>query len=332
MACHAKRQGPPTDRVNLYQQITDRIIAELEAGRVPWVQPWGTANAGIGMPHNAVSERRYSGINILTLWNAVVSRGFTSHAFLTFRQAMALGGTVRRGEHGVPIIYTHRYVPRAEQQRAGVEGREATGGIPFLKHFTVFSVDQCDGLPEHIAPPPRPIPEGLIVPHAEALIAATGADFRIGGVSAFYSPTHDYVAVPRPDDFHEPVNWHRTAFHELGHWTGHRGRLDRDQTGSFGSKSYGREELVAEMAGAFVCAALGIVPTVRHADYIGSWLKIIREDNRAILRAASAASKAADFLLAFQPEAVCAANGLSEDRVADGTDAERDTPAGRMAA
>ncbi len=106
--------------------------------------------------------------------------------------------------------------------------------------------------------------------------------------------------VPRPDDFRDPINWHRTAFHELSHWTGHRSRLGRDMTGSFGSNSYGREELCAEMAGAFVCASLGITPTVRHADYLGSWLEIIREDNRAIVRAASAASKAADFLLAFQ--------------------------------
>lgn len=292
----AARSTP--DRANLYQDITDRIISDLEAGRVPWVQPWGNANAAIGMPHNAISNRRYSGINVLTLWDAVVSRGFSSHAFLTFRQASALGGTVRRGERGVGIIYTHRFVPQAERQRADSEGR-AAGGIPFLKHFTVFSVDQCDGLPEHICVPPPPIPDGLILPQAEALIAATGADFRIGGPSAYYSPAQDYVAVPRPDDFHDPVNWHRTAFHELGHWTGHRARLDRDQTGRFGSKEYGREELVAEMAGAFICAALGIVPSVRHADYIGSWLEIIREDNRAILRAASAASKAADLVLAY---------------------------------
>ena len=164
------------------------------------------------------SLRRGQPTLLLALWNAVVSRGFTSHAFLTFRQAMVLGGTVRRGEHGVFIIYTRRYVPHAGGQHADTEGRETAGGIPVLTHFTVFSVDQCEGLPEHIAPPPRPIPEGLILPHAEALIAATGADFRIGGVSAFYSPRHDYVAVPRPDDFHDPVNWHRTAFHELGHY------------------------------------------------------------------------------------------------------------------
>lgn len=318
MAHHARTNRPASDRVNLYQQITDRIIAELEAGRVPWVQPWGTAHAAIGMPHNAVSNRRYSGINILTLWNAVVERGFRSHAFLTFRQAITLGGSVRRGERGIGIIYTRRFIPSEERRRADYEGREPSGGIPFLKWFTVFSVDQCDGLPAHIAAPPPPIPEGLILPHAEALIEATGADFRIGGASAFYSPPHDYVMVPRPEDFRDSVNWHRTAFHELSHWTGHHSRLDRDMTGPFGSKSYGREELCAEMAGAFVCAALGIVPTVRHADYIGSWLEIIREDSRAILRAASAASKAADYLLAFRPESVVAANDDDGDPDDDG--------------
>ena len=109
------------------------------------------------------------------------------------------------------------------------------------------------------------------------------------------------MQVPPPAAYFEPINWHRTAFHELGHWTGQASRLNRDHSGSFGSKSYAREELVAEMAGAFVCASLGIVPTVRHADYIGSWLEVLREDNRAIVRAASAASKAADFLLAFLP-------------------------------
>lgn len=305
---HARTTRAAGERTNLYEQITNRIIAELEAGRVPWVQPWGSSKASIGMPYNAVSDRRYSGINVLTLWDAIVSRGFVSHAFLTFRQALALGGHIRRGERGVGVIYTRRFIPKEERRRADHEGREPSGGIPFLKWFTVFSVEQCEGLPERICEPPPPIPEGLILPQAGALIEATGADFRIGGPSAYYSPRHDYVQVPRPDDFHDPVNWHRTAFHELGHWVGGAARLDRDQTGSFGSVAYGKEELVAEMTGAFVCAALGITPTVRHADYLGSWLEIIREDNRAILRAASAASKAADYLLAFQPDSALAAN------------------------
>src|SRR3546814_5074213 len=135
---------------------------------------------------------------------------------------------------------------------------------------TLFPSPTLCRSPAHICEPPAPpIPEGLSLPQAEALIEATGADFRIGGPSAYYSPKHDYVQVPRPDDFHDPVNWHRTALHELGHWAGASSRLDRDQTGSFGSVAYGKEELVAEMTGAFVCAALGITPTVRHADYIG---------------------------------------------------------------
>lgn len=154
-----------------------------------------------------------------------------------------------------------------------------------------------------------PPPPCEIEPRAEALIAATGADFRIGGGRAYYNVAGDFVQVPPPGAYFEPINWHRTAFHELGHWTGASSRLKRDHGGSFGSKSYAREELVAEMAGAFVCASLGIVPTVRHADYIGSWLEVLREDNRAVVRAASAASKAADFLLDFLPQTIGTAAG-----------------------
>jgi antirestriction protein ArdC len=304
---------PGGDRTSLYQEITDKIIAELEAGRVPWVQPWTAAKAPLDMPHNAASRHRYSGINIVILWDAVITHGFTTNAFLTFRQALGLGGNVKKGEHGTTVVYAHRFTPDQERRRAEAEGRKA-GSIPFLKRFTVFSTDQCEGLPADVALPPPPIPEGLIQPEAEALIAATKADFRIGGDQAFYAPRLDYVQVPRPDAYFDPINWHRTAFHELSHWSGHRSRLGRDQTGAFGSSDYGKEELIAEMAGAFVCASLGIAPTVRHADYLGSWLAIIREDNRAIVRAASAASKAADFLLAFRGER---ADASAEDDDAD---------------
>ena len=149
-----------------------------------------------------------------------------------------------------------------------------------------------------VAPPPAP---GLIEPQAQALIAATGADFRIGGQRAFYNVNHDFVQVPPPQAYYEPINWHRTAFHELAHWSGHGTRLGRDHSGCIGSKSYAREELIAEIAGAFLCASLGITPTVHNADYIGSWLVVLRDDNRAIVRAASVASRAADYLLAFRP-------------------------------
>lgn len=292
-------QVPGSDRTDLYQDITDKIIAELAAGRVPWVQPWSAARAPLDMPHNASTRSRYSGINIVILWDAVVSHGFSTNAFLTFRQALAAGGNVRKGERGTTVVYAKPFTPAEEKRRAAAEGREA-GRVPMLKRFTVFNTDQCEGLPAEICTPAAPVPEGLILPAAEALIKATRADFRIGGDQAFYAPGFDYVQVPRPDAYFEPVNWHRTAFHELGHWTGHPSRLGRDQKGRFGSTEYGREELVAEMAGAFVCASLGIAPTVRHADYLGSWLAIIREDKRAIVRAASAASKAADFILGYR--------------------------------
>jgi antirestriction protein ArdC len=302
MSRSATRARPGQDRASLYQQITDKIIAELEAGHVPWVQPWGRPNVciGPGLPQNAATTRRYSGINILILWIAVIERGFAGQSWLTFRQALALGGHVRKGEMGTTVVYADRFVPDEERRRAERDGDEP-GAIPFLKRFTVFNTDQCEGLPADLSTTPPPLAEGLVLPEAEALIAATGADFRIGGERAFYSPSHDFIQVPRPDAYFEPINWHRTAFHELGHWTGHVSRLARDLSGLFGSKSYAREELCGEMAGAFVCAELGIVPTVRLADYIGSWLEVLRDDDRAIVRAASAASKAADYLLAFRP-------------------------------
>jgi len=289
------------DRASLYQEITDKIIAELEAGRVPWVQPWGTtaARASLDMPRNAASSRCYSGINVLILWGSVVEHGFSGQRWLTFRQALGLGGHVRKGETGTTVVYADRFVPDEERQRAERDGDEP-GAIPFLKRFTVFNTDQCEGLPAELSTTPPPVAEGMILPQAEALISSTGADFRIGGDRAFYSPSHDFVQVPRPEAYFEPINWHRTALHELGHWSGHASRLGRDLSGGLGSAPYAKEELVAEMTSAFVCATLGIVPTVRHADYIGSWLKVLREDDRAIVRAASTASKAADYLLAFR--------------------------------
>ncbi len=279
MSRSAARARAGQDRTSLYSEITDKIIAELEAGRVPWVQPWGTAaaKASLAMPKNAATQRRYSGVNVLILWGAVVERGFAGQSWLTFRQALSLGANVRKGEHGTTVVYADRFIPDDERKRAERDGDEP-GAIPFLKRFTVFNTDQCENLPDGLITAPPPVPEGLILPQAEALIAATGADFRVGGDRAFYSPAQDYVQVPRPDAYFEPINWHRTALHELGHWVGHPSRLARDLTGTFGSASYAKEELVAEMTSAFVCASLGIVPTVRHADYIGSWLEVLRED------------------------------------------------------
>jgi antirestriction protein ArdC len=303
MSRHAVRARAGECRANLYDEITDKIIAELQGGRVPWVQPWGTAaaKAPLAMPKNASTSRQYSGVNVHILWGAVIEHGFTGQSWLTFRQALSLGGHVRKGERGTTVVYADRFIPDDEKKRAAESGEEAQA-IPFLKRFTVFNTDQCDELPDKIATVAPPPPPGMIEPRVETLIKATGIDFRIGGNRAFYVPAGDYVQVPPPAAYFEPINWHRTALHELGHASGHHSRLNRDLSGAHGSKKYAFEELVAELCAAFSCASLGIVPTVRHADYIGSWLEVLREDNRAIVRAASQASKAADFILGFLPD------------------------------
>jgi antirestriction protein ArdC len=206
------------NRASLYDEVTDTIIAELEAGRFPWVQPWGSASvkAPLTMPKNAATGRQYAGINVLILWGAVIQHGFPSQSWLTFRQALSLGGNVRRGEHGTTVVYADRFTPEDEKRRARETGEDAAA-IPFLKRFTVFNAAQCDGLPEGVATVAASPPRGLIEPQVEALIRATGIDFRIGGDRAFYAPTSDYVQVPPPQAYFEPINWHRTALHELGH-------------------------------------------------------------------------------------------------------------------
>ncbi len=223
MSRHAVRVRPGQDRANLYDEITEKIIAELEAGRVPWVQPWGTAaaKAPLAMPKNASTDRQYSGVNILILWRAVIEHGFTGQNWLTFRQALSLGGHVRKGERGTTVVYADRFVPSDEKRRAA-ETLEEAQAIPFLKRFTVFNIDQCEGLSDEIATAAPPPPPSLIEPTVEALIKATGITFRIGGDRAFYMPAEDYVQVPPPQAYFEPINWHRTALHELGHYAEHR--------------------------------------------------------------------------------------------------------------
>lgn len=297
----SRTQSNSSNRASIYDEITGKIIAELEAGRLPWIQPWGSSeiSAGLAMPRNAATGRAYSGINVLILWGAVVARGFSGQSWLTFRQALTLGGNVRKGERGTTVVYTDRFVPDQEKRQDRETDDEARA-IPFLKRFSVFSTDQCEGLPGDLATAPPSVPEGLILPEVEALIRASGADLRMGGHEAFHAPGPDFIQVPRPESFFVPIDWHRTTLHELGHWSGHATRLGRDLAGGFGSRKYAFEELIAELSAAFCCATLGIVPSVRHADYIGSWLEVLSEDNRAIVRAASAASKAADYLLTFR--------------------------------
>jgi antirestriction protein ArdC len=267
------------ERINLYDEVTAKIIAQLEAGRIPWVQPWASSadpslgGLAPGLPRNALTARNYSGVNVLILWGVVMEKGFPSQSWLTFKQARDAGGCVRKGEQGTTVVYADRFTPEAEREKARETGGDAKS-VAFLKRFTVFNVSQCEGLRPGLAAEPAPLPEREIVPVAEELIGASGVDFRIGGDKAYYVPSQDFVAVPPQPAFFDQINFYRTCLHELTHATGHASRLDRNLTNSFGSKDYAREELIAEMGSAFLCASLGIVPTVRHADYIGSWLTL----------------------------------------------------------
>jgi len=213
---------------------------------------------------------------------------------------LALGGNVKKGERGSTVVYADSFVPKKDGQKApDAANDDNPRRVPFLKRFTVFNVAQCENLPFEYTAQAKPVSQRLPVEAAEALIQASGVRFECGGSHAYYHIADDCIRVPDQTSFFEPINFYRTALHELTHASGARHRLNLDFTGRFGSEAYAREELVAEMGSAFLCASLGIVPTVRHADYIGSWLQVLKNDSRAIVSAASHASKASDFLLGF---------------------------------
>ena len=285
-------------RPSIYRTVTDRIIEELREGRVPWVKPWNSPDVGtrIGLPMNTISRKPYSGINVLLLWSGAIKQGWSSQRWLTFRQAKQLGGHVRKGEHGETIVYAKRYIPKKERQRAELDG-DQPHAIPMLRCYTVFNVAQCDDLPpEHVDHAAAPDDEELGT-DAVHLIRATGADIRHQGHRAFYNRAGDFICLPVPADFPEPLDYTRTLLHELGHWTGHASRLARTFGKRFGDEAYAREELVAEIACAYVATTFGIEPTLRHSSYLASWLRVLEGDERAIFQAASHASAAADYLL-----------------------------------
>ena len=296
IARRAARTIPDASRADIYAEVTAKVIAELEAGRLPWTQPWQGDARGPSMPTNGSTNRRYSGVNVLLLWLAAMEAGYSSNAWMTFNQAKALGASVRKGERGSMIVYADRFIPKGETDRAARDGDEARA-IPFLKRHTVFNVSQIDGLPDALIAAPALVGEREQIMAAEAVIRGSGVDYRIGGDKAYYVPSADFVMVPDQRRFFHQIDYYRTACHELTHATGHHLRLDRKLLTIDGLKDRAREELVAEMGSAFVLASLGITPTVRHADYIAGWLDCLRGDNRAIFKAASAASKAADWLL-----------------------------------
>ncbi len=241
-------------------------------------------------------------MNILLLWGETVAKGYAAPIWMTYKQAQELGGQVRKGEHGSLVVYANS-ITRTETNE---KGEDTEREIPFMKGYTVFNVEQVDGLPAHYyAQPVNPLPLAERIENADRFMSNTAATIQHGGNSAFYAPSRDVIQLPPFEAFKDKKSYYATALHELTHWTKHEKRLNRDfGRQRFGDTGYAREELVAELGAAFLCADLGITPEIRddHAAYLDHWLKVLKEDKRAIFSAAAHAQRAADFLNSLQPQ------------------------------
>jgi len=278
---------------DLYQKVTDAIVAELEKGVAPWVRPWATLDTRFGGgPFNGCTERGYRGINVWLLLITAMKKGYQDSRWFTFRQAQSLGAHVKKGEKSTMVIFwkQHRI-----QETATKSGEQEEKKIPFLRAYAVFNAEQCEGLAS--LPKTEEITRELRYQQAEALFVRHAVDVKHGGDQAFFSPGLDFIQMPRLDAFESEEHYWGVKLHELTHWSGHKSRLDRDLSGRFRSEAYAAEELVAEMGSAFLCAQLGIEGHLRHPEYIGNWLKVLKDDKRAVFKASSLAQAAADFVL-----------------------------------
>jgi antirestriction protein ArdC len=297
-------RAPEQSRPDLYSRVTQQIVEDLQRGVRPWTKPWSAEHlAGRITRPLRHGGQPYSGINVVLLWAQAVAKGFAAPIWMTFRQAAELGAHVRKGEHGATVVYANRF----KRTETDDNGQDVEREIPFLKAYSVFNVEQIDGLPAHFYAVAEPTwqPTQRIA-HADAFFRALQADIRHGGNNAFYAVGPDYVQLPPFESFLDPEGYYATLAHECAHWTRHPTRLDRDfGRKRWGDEGYAREELVAELGAAFLCADLGLElqPREDHAAYIESWLSVLQADKRFIFTAAAYAQRAADFLHARQPAA-----------------------------
>ena len=293
------RHHENTDRRDVYERVTTKIIADLEQGVRTWLRPWNAEHAAgrITRPLRG-NFQPYQGINIIMLWASAVEHGFSCPVWMTFRQASELGAHVRKGEKGSLVVYADRIRKTETDEESG---EELEREIPFMKGYTVFNVEQIDGLLDHFHAPAAPVLDPVQrIGHAEEFFSALRADVRHGGNRAYYAIEPDYVQMPPFESFRDAESYYATLGHECVHWTRHSSRLDRDLGRKrWGDEGYAREELVAELGSAFLCADLevGLTERADHASYIASWLEALRNDKRLVFSAASLAQKAVDFLM-----------------------------------
>ena len=285
---------------DIYREVTDTILAQLEKGVRPWQRPWETGVEAekpaptLPLRHNG---EPYRGTNVVLLWSAASERGYDKPTWMTYRQAQELGGNVRQGEKGVLVTFAKTWTKKEVDPETGIEEEKE---VPVMKGYTVFNVAQIDGLPQrYYERKSEEMSAAARIEGAEAWLQATGVELRHGGDKAYYSPAGDYVQLPSFAAFREPLGYYATAMHEITHWTRHPDRLDRNfGQKRFGDNGYAMEELTAEIGAAFVGAETGIAPEVRedHAAYIGAWMAVMKDDKKAFFTAASHAAKAAEFL------------------------------------
>jgi antirestriction protein ArdC len=285
--------------VDLYAEVTNAIITALEAGTPPWVCPWDKSHGSL-LPANLSTGRRYRGVNVMLLNLRQLGSGYPTSRWMTFQQALSVGGRVRKGEHGTRIVFFKLLERDADAGPVAANDEPSRRVIPLLRSFTVFNEAQIDDLPASLTWPQTP--ERVFQPCelADELLTRSGALFRHGGDRAYYSPSQDLIQMPPIEVFHDNVGYYNTALHELTHWTGHPDRCSRALTGRQHIEAYAFEELVAEMGSAFLSSHCGLPAQLNHASYIQSWLQALRNDKRLIFSAASLAQKAVDFLV---PEA-----------------------------
>ncbi|MFC5423174.1 MAG: antirestriction protein ArdC [Stutzerimonas stutzeri] len=292
-------------RADIYARITDRIVADLEKGVRPWMQPWrsGNGNGGVTRPlrHNGLP---YSGMNVLLLWSEAAAHGFSLPIWMTFKQALELGGAVRKGESGSTVVFASRFKKTETDASGDAVDRE----IPFLKFYTVFNAEQIDGLPADDRGQSEwsrdPIER---IDHADRFFAQTGAVIRHGGDRAYYSPATDHIQMPPFAMFRDGGSYVATLSHEVTHWTAAPHRVNRDLSRYGNDRSErAREELIAELGSCFLCADLGITPELEprpdHASYLASWLAVLSSDKRFIFAAAAHAQRAVAYLHGLQPQ------------------------------
>lgn len=290
-----KATQSPTD---IYTRITNQIIEAMEAGADQWQMPWHFDGAGM-RPVNAVSGKPYRGVNVLALWCAADAAGYSSDKWATYKQWAESGQQVRKGEKSSTIVFW-KINDAGEETEA--EGDDQNGPRRIVaRGYNVFNAEQIEG---YQAPTAPPCPEVQRLDHADEFFSALGADIQHGGGRAFYRPATDHIQMPPFEVFRSTVAYYATLSHEVTHWTGAKTRLDRDLKGRFGDEAYAAEELVAELGAAFLCADLGLAnePRPDHAAYVASWIKVLKNDKRAIFTAAAKAQQAASFAHDLQPQ------------------------------